>query len=58
MLLNIFNMVLLNLAHRAHRSKPKYICKKMCYQKMISRPTRIPVMAEKAGSLLWYIRMA
>ena len=26
-------------------------------QKMISRPARMPPMAEKAGSLLWYIRM-
>jgi len=26
-------------------------------QKIISMPTRIPVMVEKAGSLLWYIRM-
>ena len=28
-----------------------------CVQKMISIPTRIPTMVEKAGSLLWYIRM-
>ena len=27
-------------------------------QKMISIPTRMPTMVEKAGSLLWYIRMA
>jgi len=25
--------------------------------KMINRPTRIPAIAEKAGSLLWYMRM-
>ena len=27
------------------------------YQKMMSMPTKMPTMAEKAGSLLWYIKM-
>ena len=29
----------------------------VCIQKMISIPTNIPPMVEKAGNLLWYIKM-
>jgi len=28
------------------------------YMKMMNNPTSMPTMAEKAGSLLWYMRIA
>ena len=44
---------------RGERSRRGFLCIFVLdHTKMISRPTSMPMMAEKAGSLLWYIRMA